>query len=179
MQLTQTAWLQRDKRGRNRLRHREVRRVDAVERATIAWDWFRVVLERAIDIGCIASQRSVAAGHVVVTDVQLGNVRVDCGNVGKDALIDAKVLCKDRFGGVSYPVAQVERHAGPESDQAFAEQQQLTQQHRSCPRRRSTNTHFRLPDPESHGPGLSGNTRYHPRPALLPGTVRSRLQRTR
>ena len=111
MELAQTAWLEGYKRGGNGLGGRKVARVDDVKGASATGDLLRLMLESAVDEGCIAGEVPVVIGGDVLGS--LGAVDDERGRpeVLEYRLIDAEVSGNDITRRMAKPVDDVEGRA--------------------------------------------------------------------
>lgn len=64
MQFPETSWFQSHKRRSNRLRHREIGRINLIKDAPATRDRFGLVLKCMIDIRAVASQFAITARHI-------------------------------------------------------------------------------------------------------------------
>ena len=103
VQLSQSLWLERHKRGGNGLARGEVGRVDLVERATTTGNALAWVLQGTVDERGIPAQR-VAARNVLSANGCVEDVRVGWWYVGEHGLVEPEVLGENAFGRMSHPV---------------------------------------------------------------------------
>lgn len=109
MQLPQPLGQQRNKRGRNRRRDREVRRVDLIQRAAAAGHFFPGVLQRVVHVRAVPHELSGSpADYGRVADGAVADVGVRFGHVVEGGFGDAEVFGEDRFRGFGDPVVDVE-----------------------------------------------------------------------
>jgi hypothetical protein len=112
VQLPHALRLDSDIRRRNRLRNREVRAVDLPPLAAAAGRRLGRVLECAVHVRRVASEFSVAAGHVgVFCGGAVLDVRVGRRERGEDGFGEAERFGKKCARGFGEPVCEVERCA--------------------------------------------------------------------
>lgn len=112
VQLPHALRLDSDIRRRNRLRNREVRAVDLPPLAAAAGRRLGRVLECAVHVRRVASEFSVAAGHVgVFCGGAVLDIRVGRRERSEDGFGEAERLGKECARGFDEPVCQIERCA--------------------------------------------------------------------
>ena len=111
VELTQSARLERNKRGGDSLTDGEVGRVDLVKGTARPVNLLGLMLEGAVDKGGVVVNVNVgggAAGDLLVGLVAVDNVGRGLGHVVKHLFVHAKVLGEDVLGSVRDPVVNVE-----------------------------------------------------------------------